>query len=85
MKSLYVLQPYHVGSKYAKSLALVIPAEVVKEYNLNISTVFALRVEQEAQKITLQIFNNEIHEQISVTPTGGSLQASDQQASTSIQ
>lgn len=42
MKEVYVLQPYEVGSKYNKSLALVIPAKVVKRYKINPSTVIAL-------------------------------------------
>ena len=83
-KSIYVIQPYHVGSKYAKSLALVIPAKIVKEYNLNISTVFALRAEQKTKKITLQTINA-IDEQKDVISTGESLAASNQQIPTKIQ
>jgi hypothetical protein len=47
MKSVYVIQPYEVGSKKAKSLAVVIPATVVKKYRINSSTIFALRPEDE--------------------------------------
>jgi hypothetical protein len=43
MKSVYVVQPYQVGSKKAKSLAVVIPAAVVKKCHINSSTIFALR------------------------------------------
>jgi antitoxin component of MazEF toxin-antitoxin module len=43
MKSVYVVQPYQVGSKRAKSLAMVIPAKVVKKFNIDASTIFTLR------------------------------------------
>jgi hypothetical protein len=51
MKSVYVIQPYQVGSKKAKSLAMVIPAKVVKKYKIDASTIFALRPDEK----------NEIH------------------------
>jgi len=57
MKSTYLVQPYHVGSRKAKSLALVIPAEVAKEYNITDSTVFALRLERSTRKIILYTIN----------------------------
>jgi hypothetical protein len=43
MKNLFSVQPYAVGSKTSKSLAIVIPSEVVKKYQINTSTVFVLR------------------------------------------
>jgi hypothetical protein len=43
VKSVYVIQPYEVGSKRAKSLAMVIPAKVVKKFNIDTSTIFTLR------------------------------------------
>lgn len=43
MKSVYVVQPYQVGSKGAKSLAMVIPAKIVREYNINASTIFTIK------------------------------------------
>jgi antitoxin component of MazEF toxin-antitoxin module len=51
-RNVYVVQPYKVGTKERKSLAIVIPAQVVKEYSFNPSTVFALNVEKD--KITLR-------------------------------
>lgn len=62
----------------------MIPAKIVKEYNLNISTVFALRAEQKTKKITLQTINA-IDEQKDVIPTGESLAASNQQVPVKIQ
>ncbi len=46
MKQVYVLQPYQVGSKDGKSLALIIPAKVARQCSVNTSTVFTLRVDE---------------------------------------
>jgi len=54
MKSVYVLQPYYVGSKRGKSLALIIPSKIVKKFHLNVSTVFALSTDEIAKGITLK-------------------------------
>ncbi len=40
MRSIYLLQPFHVGSKNAKSTALVVPCAVVKDYNIDTSTAY---------------------------------------------
>jgi hypothetical protein len=56
-KNAYVVQPYHVGTKYRKSLAVIIPAEIAKEYQMNSSTVLILHVNQKARRITLQTIN----------------------------
>jgi hypothetical protein len=53
-RDVYVIQPYRVGTKDRKSLAIVIPAQVVKEYSFNTSTVFALNVDKGNSKITLR-------------------------------
>jgi antitoxin component of MazEF toxin-antitoxin module len=58
MRSLYALQPYHVGSKDRKSLAVIIPAKVAKQYNLDTSTVFALQVDEDKKRLTLQMIDN---------------------------
>jgi antitoxin component of MazEF toxin-antitoxin module len=57
MKSVYALQPYQVGSKDGKSLALIIPAKVAKQYNIDESTVFTLRVDEDTKRIMLQTAN----------------------------
>jgi antitoxin component of MazEF toxin-antitoxin module len=54
MKSIYVVQPYLVGSKNGKSLALIIPARVAQEYNINPSTVFAVRFNADTKTIALR-------------------------------
>jgi hypothetical protein len=52
MKSIYLIQPYQLGGKY-KSLALIIPADIVRECNINKSTGFSLRVDKETKKLVL--------------------------------
>jgi hypothetical protein len=54
MKNIYALQPYHVGTKNAKSLAIVIPSEVAKKYNLDTSTIFALRMDDITKTVVLR-------------------------------
>jgi hypothetical protein len=54
MKELYVLQPYEVGSRTAKSLALIIPAKVARECGIGISTVFALSTNPSTKRVVLQ-------------------------------
>ena len=48
MKKMYVAQPFEVGSKSAKSrsLALVIPHEVVKRYEIDTSTVIIIKTDR---------------------------------------
>jgi hypothetical protein len=45
----HVVQPYWVGTKDRKSLAIIIPAQIVKEQNLNTSTILAMRVADRAE------------------------------------
>jgi hypothetical protein len=54
-KSVYALQPYEVGRKNSKSLVIVIPARVVKEQNINTSTIFVLQTDPQTKVITLQV------------------------------
>jgi hypothetical protein len=75
----YVVQPYEVGAKYRKSLAIVIPAKVAKENHINKHTVFALWIDQNSQGIMLQNLDPMI--EANVKPVGESFQASNQQAS----
>lgn len=54
MKTIYAIQPYEVGTKYRKSLAIVIPARIVKECKFSTSTVFAIQLDKERHTILLQ-------------------------------
>jgi antitoxin component of MazEF toxin-antitoxin module len=60
VKSLYALQPYYIGSKDGKSLALIIPAKVAKRYNVDASTVFTLQVDEQKKQLILQTINKAI-------------------------
>ena len=60
MKSLYALQPYYIGSKDGKSLALIIPAKVAKRYNVDASTVFTLQVDEDKKRLMLQTIDKSI-------------------------
>ena len=51
----YIIQPYYVGNKEKKSLAIVIPAQIVKEYDFNpLSTVFHLKVNEQTNELYLK-------------------------------
>jgi antitoxin component of MazEF toxin-antitoxin module len=60
VKSIYALQPYYVGSKDGKSLALIIPAKVAKRYNVDASTVFTLQVDENKKRLMLQTIDKAI-------------------------
>jgi hypothetical protein len=83
-RAVYAIQPYQVGSKQSKSLALVIPSKVAKEYHIDISTVFALRADGNTNKITLEAVKG-IDEQKNVIPAEESFQASSQHVSSEAQ
>jgi hypothetical protein len=85
MKSLYVLQPYKVGSKNSKSLAIIIPAEVKKECNIDISTPFALYPDKKTKRVTLQNINATIQITNMMKPAAESFEASKQQVSSGAQ
>jgi antitoxin component of MazEF toxin-antitoxin module len=60
MKSSYALQPYYIGSKDGKSLALIIPAKVAKRCNVDASTVFTLQVDEDKKRLMLQTIDKAI-------------------------
>jgi hypothetical protein len=60
MKSLYALQPYQVGSKDRKSLAVIIPAKVAKQYHIDKSTVFTLQIDDDKKRLMLQMIDKVI-------------------------
>ena len=68
MKSLYALQPYHVGSKDRKSLAVIIPAKVAKQCNVDTSTIFTLQVDEDKKRLMLQMVDKVIQNN---STTGG--------------
>ncbi|MFI5405335.1 MAG: hypothetical protein ACHQ1D_02350 [Nitrososphaerales archaeon] len=70
MKNIYALQPYQVGSKNAKSLAIVIPAKVVKKFHIDTSTIFTLEGDDNTKKVTLQTICG-LSQSLIYTPTAG--------------
>lgn len=85
MKSLYILQPYSVGSKKGKSLVVLIPSEIVKKYKIDTSTAFALRGVDKTNSIVLYTLSG-IDQKMVIdekTIQAGSLDNTSEQTSTS--
>jgi antitoxin component of MazEF toxin-antitoxin module len=57
-RSIYVVQPYQVGTKHRKSLAIIIPSKIAKECNVNTSTVFSIRIDKRNNRIALRTENS---------------------------
>jgi hypothetical protein len=83
MKDVYIVQPYKVGSATGKSLAIIVPAELVKEYRIGISTILALSPDNRREKITMQTITRIADRFEKMIPTGESFEASAQQVSSS--
>lgn len=81
---MYVVQPYRVGSATGKSLAIIIPAELAKEYNIGRSTILALRVDERREKIIMETIIRTVDRHEKMTPTGESFEASNQRVSLGI-
>ncbi len=43
LKSKFSVEPSLIGTKFSKSLAVIIPSAIVKEYQIDTSTVFILK------------------------------------------
>ena len=52
-KKRFLIQPYNVG-KDKKSLAIVIPCQIVKKYNLNSSSIFFMQEEEQTNSLLLR-------------------------------
>jgi hypothetical protein len=56
LSKIYAAQPYYAGGANRKhTLVFCIPSKIVKECNINISTIFAMRVASDRKSIVLQI------------------------------
>jgi antitoxin component of MazEF toxin-antitoxin module len=82
-KNVYVLQPYEVGTKQHKSLAVIIPARVAREYNVNKATILALSVNPKDKRITLQ--KVDVAAENMTIPASESVEASSKQVSFRVQ
>lgn len=78
-KRVYVIQPYEVGTKNKKSLAMIIPATYARDNQIDKSTVFIVKNEEPHGQIILHRIRTTVPEKL--MPTGESFQASSQQAS----
>jgi hypothetical protein len=76
-RNLHVVQPYWVGAKEKKSLALIIPAHVIKQQGLDSSTVFASTAN--STKIVLKVIYPELDREAVTISTGESFEATNQQ------
>ena len=85
VKTDYLIQPYFVGSKEAKSLALIIPARIRKETNIDASTIFMLSIDEKTKRITLQRVNEIIEKNENSVSADKNLVASKQQTLLKIQ
>lgn len=84
IKNVYVIQPYHVGQKDRKSTAVIIPADIVKEFNINKNTILILRRDKN-RTITIEtITESEKIDQKDMISVDKSFQASGQQVSGEI-
>jgi hypothetical protein len=53
-RRIYAIQPYAVGSKGAKSLALIIPARIARQCNITPNTMFSVKADKRTKAVTLQ-------------------------------
>ena len=58
LRPLYVVKPYKVGSKVGNSTAMVIPAEVVKECDINSYALLALRADTSRKTIHIHVITD---------------------------
>ena len=54
MKEIYVIQPYQVGSNKSKSLAVILPKKITKEWEIDQSTIFSLKVDKKSKILILK-------------------------------
>jgi hypothetical protein len=53
-RTTYAIQPYAVGSKGAKSLALIIPARIARQCDITPNTMFSVKADRKTKAVTLQ-------------------------------
>jgi hypothetical protein len=82
-KNVYVLQPYEVGTKQHKSLAIIIPARLAREYNVSKATILALSVNPKDKRIMLQ--KVDMGDESMTIPVTESVEASSKQVSPRVQ
>jgi hypothetical protein len=78
-KTIYAIQPYQVGQKERRSIAMVIPAGIVKEFHIDKNSILILRPYQDGKLTIETIRGSELFDQKDMIPVDKSFQASDQQ------
>jgi hypothetical protein len=53
-RTTYVIQPYEVGSKGGKSLAIIIPAKIARQCQITPNTLFSVKGDRTTKAVTLQ-------------------------------
>lgn len=66
MRTNYLIQPYPVGSKNSKSLAIVIPSDIRNKLQINSSTIFVLKCNNTSILLTIADINNNEKDMIPV-------------------
>ncbi|HEX5186959.1 MAG TPA: hypothetical protein VFV86_08725 [Nitrososphaeraceae archaeon] len=79
-KNIHLVQPYKVGTKTKKSLAMIIPSKIVKSHKIEPSTIFIIRSDENKDKIILEMID--ISSKKVVASVDKSSEASSQQIST---
>ena len=82
-KSVYVIQPYEVGTRKRKSLAMIIPAKYARDNQIDRSTVFVIKNNEENGSIIFhRIKSVELEGSM---PTGESFQTTSSQPAPSVE
>lgn len=55
LKDQYAVQPYRVGTKERKSLAIVIPSAVAKACKITTNSIFKLKLDEAKKRIVLEV------------------------------
>ncbi len=66
MRDSYLIQPYGVGSKDSKSLAIIIPSDIRKKLQIDTSTVLVLKHSNSSILLTIADINNDEKDMIPV-------------------
>ncbi|MGC2573011.1 MAG: hypothetical protein WA364_15985 [Candidatus Nitrosopolaris sp.] len=85
MRELLIVQQHLVGSQRTNSLTVISPAQITREYDINPSRGFTLKVDRQTKASTLNVIDTTVEKSKGdiMIPTGESFQASAQQVSSS--
>ncbi|MGA9844961.1 MAG: hypothetical protein WBQ25_21875 [Nitrososphaeraceae archaeon] len=78
-KLIYAIQPYEVGTKNGKSLAMIIPAGFARKNRIDASTIFILKAEEGKSGNIILHRINDCKDRKLMIPVDESFEASNQQ------